>query len=80
MITILFFASAKEAAGTASRTIDASPSLTLTELSTMLCREYPLLAPLMPSMRFAVNQSLAAGDRALADGDEVAVLPPVSGG
>ncbi|MCH8244193.1 MAG: molybdenum cofactor biosynthesis protein MoaE, partial [Planctomycetes bacterium] len=33
-----------------------------------------------PTVRFAVNQEFVVGDLALKDGDEVAVIPPVSGG
>jgi molybdopterin converting factor small subunit len=32
------------------------------------------------SMRVAVNEEIAAGDRMLEDGDVVALLPPVAGG
>lgn len=38
------------------------------------------LAPLAGSLRFAVNQSFATRETPLQDGDEIAVLPPVSGG
>jgi molybdopterin converting factor small subunit len=37
-------------------------------------------AALPPEALFAVNQCFAARDAALADGDEVALMPPVSGG
>jgi molybdopterin synthase catalytic subunit len=41
---------------------------------------HPVLAPGRASVRFAVNGEWAAPDVALADGDEVAMIPPVSGG
>jgi molybdopterin converting factor subunit 1 len=80
MITVFFFASAKEAAGVSVRTFDYAGPLTLHQLSGALCREYPSLAPLMPSLRYAVNQTITDLSSLIADGDEIAVLPPVSGG
>jgi molybdopterin synthase catalytic subunit len=45
-----------------------------------LIAEHPTLRELAPVLRLAVNQEYAERNRALAAGDEVAVLPPVSGG
>jgi len=41
---------------------------------------HPRLAKLPQEALFAVNQAFAMRDTALADGDEVALMPPVSGG
>ena len=41
---------------------------------------HPRLAALPADALFAVNQAFAGPDAALADGDEVALMPPVSGG
>lgn len=41
---------------------------------------HPALAPHRASLRLAVNEEFSPESRALADGDVVAVLPPVSGG
>jgi molybdopterin converting factor small subunit len=40
----------------------------------------PRLAELPKEALFAVNRTFATGEQVLADGDEVAVMPPVSGG
>ncbi len=41
---------------------------------------HPALEPLARATRFARNGALVAGDTALVDGDELALLPPVGGG
>ena len=41
---------------------------------------HPTLAPGRPSVRFARNSVYASAGDLLADGDEVAMIPPVSGG
>lgn len=53
---------------------------TLAELRHMLVETYPALDRALPTMRLAINMSYAADDALLAPGDEVAVIPPVSGG
>ena len=45
-----------------------------------LVREFPELAQYERSISSAVNADYARMDHAIADGDEVAFLPPVSGG
>ena len=43
-------------------------------------REHPRAASLPPSPLLAVNAEYASADRPLADGDEIAIIPPVAGG
>lgn len=45
-----------------------------------LLAEYPALLPLLPFSQISVNEEIQPDDAVLSQGDEVAVLPPVSGG
>jgi molybdopterin converting factor small subunit len=75
MITVLAFARYRERLGF-ERTEVALPSPPTLEA---LLAE-PRLAALPPEALFAVNQAFAGRDCPLRDGDEVALMPPVSGG
>jgi molybdopterin synthase sulfur carrier subunit len=84
MVTVLYFARLREALGTASEQIVLPATVRdLEGLRALLVgrggaweRE---LAPGQP-VRAAVNQAMAIGDAPVADGDEVAFFPPVTGG
>jgi molybdopterin synthase sulfur carrier subunit len=84
MVTVLYFARLREALGTGSEQIALPATVRdLEGLRALLVgrggaweRE---LAPGKP-VRAAVNQSMAMGDVPVADGDEVAFFPPVTGG
>ena len=71
----------REAAGWRERSLDAAPS-SLSALRVLLGEEDPVLADALaaPSVQAAVNKTLVRGDVALASGDEVAFMPPMSGG
>lgn len=79
---VLLFAQAREAAGHRRLTVAVPPGgRPLVELLAELRAAYPGLRPLLRTCRFAVNGvyvDLAAAR--LADGDELAVHPPFSGG
>jgi len=53
---------------------------TVDELWNALCIHYPQLAELRSSMTFAVNREYVRGEHVLSSDDEVALIPPVSGG
>ncbi|HET8733588.1 MAG TPA: molybdopterin converting factor subunit 1 [Anaeromyxobacteraceae bacterium] len=78
-VTVLFFAVAREAAGTDAETLASAPP-TVGALRALLAARHPALARVLPRCRLAVNQEFAAEDAAVPDGAEVAVIPPVSGG
>jgi molybdopterin converting factor small subunit len=72
------FASAREAAGTAR---DIVPGSTVDEvLGAARARYGGSFAAVLEGSRVWLNGEAAAGDEAVGDADEVAVLPPVSGG
>jgi len=79
VVTVKFFAAAADAAGRRTLEVDWS-GRTLAQLLEFLEQQYPNLARLAPVLSVAVNREYASGDRVLADGDEVALIPPVSGG
>lgn len=79
-VRLRFFASLRERlkASEAERTL--ADGSTVADLWAELCRERPDLAPLGASVSFAVNREYVERGHRLADGDEVALIPPVSGG
>lgn len=81
-LTVLYFASIREAAGCASETVETKVG-TVAELRAELCaRSGALGEALAPgkAVRAALNQTLAHEHAGLADADEVAFFPPVTGG
>ena len=75
---ILYFASLRDAAGRDAESV-ASDTRDARELYAQRQREYGF-ALAAERLRVAVNGEFAAWNRPLADGDEIAFLPPVSGG
>ena len=74
------FASAREVVGMQEVIVDAPEGVTAADLLRQIVEQYPALRRLAPSLKLAVNHEYAAGGRRLAEGDEVALIPPVSGG
>ena len=79
-IRVRLFAIQRELAGTREVALDLPAGATVTDAWSGLVALHPALAPGRTSVRFARNGAYADETTALADGDEVAMIPPVSGG
>ena len=79
MITARLFARLREQAGTDCEQVDV-PDGTVADVYRALRVRHPELEPELTLIRPARNQSFAEWDERVADGDEVAFIPPVSGG
>jgi molybdopterin synthase sulfur carrier subunit len=79
MATILFLGRLREAVGTSALTVALPEGVRDTEsVRDWLGGDHPALRE--PSVRIAVNAELHPGSASLEEGDEIAFLPPVSGG
>ena len=79
-IIIRLFASHREAAGSGSIAVDVADGATAADAYARARAAYPALPVEAHGVAFAVNREFAKPDTRLADGDELAVLPPVAGG
>jgi len=79
-IHIKLFASVREIVGQKELILEVPDGMTASALPQQLAAQYPRLRTLVSFLKVAVNQEYADGERVLAEGDEVALLPPVSGG
>ena len=79
-IRVLFFGMLKDSAGCASDAIDLPEGATLADLLRKYEARMPRLTAMLPSIALSVNQEYSAPTVVLQAGDEVALLPPVSGG
>ena len=79
-VHLRFFASLRERLRCSELDWDLPDGATVDDLWEGLCARYPQLAALRASMTFAVNREYVRGDHTLSSGDEVALIPPVSGG
>ena len=77
---ILYFAQARLATTVAEESLKTSSVLSAEKLWAELIQRHPKLAPLQSSCRLARNGRFLSQEESLEPGDEVAVLPPVSGG
>ena len=75
-VTVLYFAAARERAGTAQETVEWSGG----PVRQLLAAAHPELRPLLPHLRVAVNQEFTSLDAPVPEGAEVALVPPVAGG
>lgn len=79
-VTVKLFARLRDVAGTGELQRDLAEGTTVRTLWRMLAGEFPDFAAYERSISSAVNADYARMDDVLHDGDEVAFLPPVSGG
>ena len=79
-VTVKLFARLRDIAGAPELARDVTPGSTIGSVWRSLAQEFPELGPYERSISSAVNADYAKMDYVLSDGDEVAFLPPVSGG
>ena len=80
LVKVLFFGVLKDMVGKAEEWLEVAPGTTLGSLFASYSQRYETLQGKRPSILFARNQEFATPDTALCENDEVAFLPPVSGG
>ena len=79
-LTVRLFAQVREIAGADELTRPAEGVATVRDVWAALVADWPALGPYAPSLSCAVNAQYARMTTAVHEGDEVAFLPPVSGG
>lgn len=80
-IQITFYGVLKQAAGGKTRALDLpGESATVRAALARLAQDCPAVAPLLDSAAFVVGEDLVGADYLLRGGDDLGLLPPVSGG
>lgn len=79
-VKVRFFAGIRETVGRPDLQVEVPDGATPDDVWRKLAASHPALGARRPSLKAAVNRRYAAFDDALAEGDEVVFVPPVSGG
>jgi molybdopterin synthase catalytic subunit len=79
-VRVRLFASLREASGVAEAPLELATGATAEDAWDRLALDFPALAPRRASLAVSVNRRYAGFDTVLRDGDELAFVPPVSGG
>lgn len=79
-VRVRLFAVQRELVGARDLPLELPDGATIEDAWSRLVAQFPVLAPGRSSLRFARNAAYASPSAVLADGDEVAMIPPVSGG
>jgi molybdopterin synthase catalytic subunit len=79
-ISVLLFGVLKDVVGRSAETLDLPEGSLVKEILLRYASAEPRFAAMVPSLAISVNQQYASPDSPLREGDEVGLLPPVSGG
>src|SRR5215467_9552945 len=79
-IQVLFFGVLKDLIGRSSESLELAEGAKAGAVLRHYSQRAPRIAAMMPSVALSVNQEYVTADVPLHSGDEVALLPPVSGG
>ncbi|KKK91554.1 hypothetical protein LCGC14_2711790 [marine sediment metagenome] len=77
---VRLFARLADLAGTRETEVEMGEGLSVAEAFRLLCQRFPELADHADSLMYAVNAEYVPPDHPLRAGDELALIPPVSGG
>lgn len=77
---VLLFAGLREAVRSGEVQVDLPPGATVRDLLDRLGQQYPRATPMLSGCRVAVGQEFVDDEHVLHGGEEIAVIPPVSGG
>ena len=80
LLTVRLFARLREIAGTSELRLEVNDGATVRDVWQTLVQRHAALTPFTSSVSAAVNEEYSRMGAPLRDGDEVAFLPPVSGG
>jgi len=79
-IRVLLFATLRQQAGRSTVDLRAGQPASVARCWELLCEQCPALAPLRDAVRPALNRSYVTWEALVQPGDELAFIPPVSGG
>ena len=79
-INVKLFAVLRERAGTDQLALDLEDGARVATAIEQLGQRFPSIRDMLPRVAFAVNRAYVKPDANLNDGDELALIPPVSGG
>jgi molybdopterin converting factor subunit 1 len=79
-VKVLLFASLREAVGASQSALEVEPGASVSDVWAGMATIFPSLVPHTGTAAFAINGAYAKPDERVSDGDEIAFLPPVSGG
>lgn len=79
-VNVKLFAIAKDIVGRGELTVELPEGSTVADLFERLQEQFPRLKELQGSLVFSINREYGNPEQPLDGGDEVALIPPVSGG
>lgn len=79
-VHVLLFGQLRDIMGRREDSLELTPGTKVSELMSYYAQKFPDFQPISTSLACSVNQEYASGSTVLRDGDEVGLLPPVSGG
>lgn len=79
-LKVRLFAILRDAVGEGEITITVPNGVTVSYLNNEILKKYPQLIPFSNKFVTSVNYKVTSGDTIINSGDEIALLPPVSGG
>jgi molybdopterin converting factor subunit 1 len=79
-IRVKLFALLREQAGADTLALDVMEGATVAQALTTLRQQYPVLAPHLTNVRLALGMDFVEAEARLVAGDELTLIPPVSGG
>jgi molybdopterin synthase catalytic subunit len=79
-VRVLYFAVVRERLGREDEALDVAAGITARGLLELVEQRHPQLAGLRTALKVAVNEEFVPSEHVLAEGDVVALIPPVAGG
>jgi molybdopterin converting factor subunit 1 len=79
-VNVKLFAIVKERAGVGELSLELGEGATVAAAGRAIVERFAVLKDIEPRVAYAVNREYANRETVLCDGDELALIPPVSGG